>query len=349
MKARTLRFRMFSWIAGILFILFLLNAVVLLVFNVYEWQEHQHDMEEEIGEFFVLLALDALMVPVTLGIAWAATRKMVKPVKDMAQAANRIREGAFEERLPVRGEQELSDLARSLNDAFNRYQETLQRFQQFAADASHQLRTPLTAIRTTGEVALASPRTEASYRETIGEILDDAHRLGRIIEQLLELCRIGGVELRDHMETCRLPDILDDVCNRYEPLCDDRGIRLQRAWGGPGLSVVGISDLLSQAVGNLVDNAVRHVPDGGIIRVSAVRADDGTLLCRVEDSGEGIDDAYKRLIFERFKTTGSARSGGTGLGLAIVADIIKVHRGAVEVADSPLGGACFSMHLPSAS
>jgi signal transduction histidine kinase len=264
----------------------------------------------------------------------------------MAHTAQRISAGRFEERVSVpENHGEITELAHTLNHAFDRYQDAIDRMKNFASNASHQLRTPLTAMRSVGEVALQKARAPEEYRETIGSMLEEVQRLAHVIEQLLLLARMESAELRRHFVDSDAAGEMTSVVALRKPIIESKGLQLDfvpRA----AVSIKANPALLRQAFANLLDNAIRHTPEGGRIEL-AVESGNDEILVRVADTGPGIPEHFRHKLFERFSPGVSTDQQGTGLGLAIVAEVVKVHGGSLQVESVPGQGATFTMRLPA--
>jgi signal transduction histidine kinase len=209
------------------------------------------------------------------------------------------------------------------------------------------LRTPIAVIRGEADVALSQERTPAEYRESLGIILDEARRLSRLVDDLLNLARAdaGHVQLQTH--DFYLNELLGDCCRSVQGLANARGLKLE-CLPGNDLQFNGDEQLLRRLVINLLDNALRYTPSGGKV-TAALDAGSASVRLRISDTGIGIapDDAAR--VFERFYRAGEARSrqnGGVGLGLAIVRWIAGSHRGTVECASHPGQGSTFIVTLP---
>ena len=221
----------------------------------------------------------------------------------------------------------------------------LRQLEQFTSDASHQLRTPLAAMRMLGEVSLQRTRTPNEYRETIGGMLEEAARMGDIVDKLLLLARLEPQRVRERFEDVDLGRLAAAVVESFSLFAQDRGVALKTE-AVSGLHVRGDDGLLRQVLSNLLDNALRHTPAGGWITVRVSR-EGGDLQVGVQDSGPGIPAEYRQRIFERFVRVPGTPSSGSGLGLAIVSDIVKVHGGSVALADT-MSGSHFVIRLPAA-
>jgi signal transduction histidine kinase len=236
---------------------------------------------------------------------------------------------------------EVARLAHTMNRMLDRLEAAAHRQRRFVSDASHELRSPVTAMRTDLEVGLRAPTTtdwEATARRTLGE----ADRLGRLVDDLLELARLdeGATRPYDDVDLDELVALDVESRNGSVPVATDevsagrvRGDRRQ----------------LSQLLRNLVDNAVRHA--GARVAIG-VRTDGDDVVLTVDDDGDGVPDADRARVFERFARLDEARArddGGAGLGLALVQRVATAHHGSVEVGTSALGGARFEVRLPAAT
>lgn len=344
-----LRKRYVFWL---LLVIVVLVVMQLLAFGLYELAEVESwsdptEVREETGEIMVLLVVDAVILPVAFLVAWFIAGRMLVPLQAVAQTAGRISRGQLQDRIttPI-FDDEMAALVQTVNDAFDKYQGVLKRMEQFTSDASHQLRTPLAALRMAGEVSLQRERTPEEYRETIGGMLEEAERLGDSVEKLLQLARLEPGHVRERFEAVNLRKVAGNVVQSFSLLALDRGVALELA-GVAELQVRGDANLLQQALSNLLDNALRHTPPGGRVSVTFSGHAGEVELC-VQDSGPGIPPEYSARIFERFCKIPGSPSPGSGLGLAIVADIIKVHGGSVSLEPTPAGqGARFIIRLPA--
>ncbi|MCB8966446.1 MAG: HAMP domain-containing protein [Ardenticatenaceae bacterium] len=274
-------------------------------------------------------------------------RQITRPLKNIRLASQSLAAGDLSARVPlVKSHDELGRVA----DAFNQMAEQLQQQerlrQQMVADVAHELRTPITVMQSNLEAmldGLLQPE-ESELRE----LHDEARRLARMIEdlRLLSLADTGRLSLRE--EPVNVAEVVDAVVARLTPLAQRHVVTLEADVKHLKLAVLGDADRLQQALGNLIDNAIRHTPQGGRVRVTAVR-EANTIHVSVADTGSGIPASDLPYIFERFwrgDKSRSRHSGGSGLGLAIVQQIVTLHGGTVRVASPPGAGAIFTISLP---
>jgi signal transduction histidine kinase len=337
------------WLAFVLIIHFAVQGLITISHGLPEVAGGGADAALEIREMVLVLLTELLTLPLMFGVIWFISKKMFQPISSMAEAAHRIRAGELAERIPVDNpHDDIGRVAVALNDAFDGYQQAMDRVRRFSSDASHQLRTPLTAMRSIGEVCLQKDRTPEEYRDKIASMLEECQRLARIVEQLLALSRLERSKLREQFVPVNLATIVQRVIDTFRPVYTERQIDLISELA-PAIRVRGDAGLLEQVIANLVDNAVRYTPLGGVVRITTMVSSDAKAVVQVVDTGPGIPDAEKTRIFQRFVSLPGTEAGGAGLGLAIVADIVKLHDGNVQAKSNPGGGATLTVTLPLAA
>jgi signal transduction histidine kinase len=347
MKKLSLQGRVFASLV-VLLVLFIMGQ-----FGLYTWVEYRNWIEhpvvpfrDAVEEVESALVLNLVLLPLILFLAWRLSHRILGPVRAIANTAERIGGGQFDDRIDTSAmaDDEMHKLANAINTAFDRYDSAVQRLQRFAGDASHQLRTPLAAIRTMGEVAVSRDRSAAEYREAISGMLQDMDRLRAVIEQLLTLSRLEQGALRGRFKHLDVDEAMTEVARLYGPVCEEHRISLERS-STPGLRVNGALELLTEMVGNLVDNAIRHTPNGGAIRLGCLRRGEAAVLF-VHDNGPGIAEDLAERIFERFFQIPGGSVGGAGLGLALARDIAMLHGGTLRLVNPGQAGARFEASLP---
>ena len=301
------------------------------------------DVTESVRILTITLAGVSPVLVLLLGaLAWWLTGRTLRPVEAIRREVQGIRGGALHRRVPVpETDDEVAELARTMNSMLERVEAASLRQQQFVDDASHELRTPLTRMVTDLEVSLAHPDQEHP-NATMQRLLDETMGLQQLLLDLLylarsshDLHRFDEVDLDDIAIACAR-----NVRGRPAVTVDTSGVTAAR--------VRGDERALARATGNLLQNAVRHATTR--VAISTATSDG---MCRlvIDDDGAGVAPADRERVFERFTRLDGARSrndGGTGLGLAIVKDIAVRHGGAVTVGEAPLGGARFSIEIPTA-
>ena len=293
------------------------------------------------------LGLPLLIVVAGLGGFWLATRSL-RPLRVMAAQARGITGRNLNKRLEIGpSSEELAALAQTFNELLSRLDTSFETMRRFIADASHELRTPIAVIRGEADVALGRDRTPAEYRESLAIVHDEAKRLTRLVDDLLNLTRADAGHVRLQVREFYLNDLVVECCRSMQVLAGAKRISLE-CRGGEDTAYRGDEELLRRMVLNLLDNAIRYTPPGG--RVAAALERDGTAVrILVSDTGIGIAPDAAPHVFDRFYRGDCARSrqdGGFGLGLSIVKWVAESHRGRVELDSSPGVGSTFSVLLP---
>lgn len=315
--------------------------------EIHESHEKGTPFSDEYTELFAVLGVMMVSTPFSLLIAWSFAGWIMKPLRQVLQTAEKIRQGNLENRIPpMPNQDELALLAQTVNDAFDQYASAVKRLENFSSDASHQLRTPLAVIRTSAEVSLQSDRTAADYRETLGDILEQTGKLNQTIDQLLLLSRMDA-SVQTAFKPVNLTSLLQTSCAEAASFLAERRVKLDFAFDRPSFSVRGDAILLKEVFNNLLNNSLAVLKDEGIIAIRVLTRGDNSVEWIVEDSGPGIAQDEMVRIFDRFYRGRDARHAGSGLGLAIVRQIIHLHGGSINAGRSAsLGGASFSIVLP---
>ena len=298
---------------------------------------------EGLGDIFWIVGIVTLLLGALAG--WLLASSATRPMRRMAAVAEGVDAGELSTRMPVDGTRdEVRRLAESFNGMLNRLEGAFERQRAFVADASHDLRTPLTVVRGQIEVLARNPDPGPDeVRRVAGLVSQATARMEAMVEDLLLLARSESAEsLR--LENEELGPLLAGEVDGLD-FDDDRRIEIGDV---TGRTVKIDRDQVSRAVSNLISNAVHHTSTGGVIEVSAVDLGDSVSII-VDDNGPGVPEADRARIFDRFARLDQARTstdGGSGLGLAIVKAIAEAHGGGVRCVDSPIGGARFVIDLP---
>ncbi len=283
----------------------------------------------------------ALLLASLLGYALATAA--LRPVEAMRRRAEEISATTAGQRLPVpAADDEIARLARTLNEMLARLEAGLARERRFVADASHELRTPLALLKAELDLALRRERSPEELRASIVSAAEETDRLVRLANDLLVLASADEGRLRLRTEPLDLRGVLDDVAGRFEGRAQAEGRALE-VDAPPELVVQADRLRLEQALGNLVDNALRY--GAGTVRLAAA-SENGSLALRVSDEGPGFPPDYLPHAFDRFSRAPDARSGSSaGLGLALVREIARAHGGTASAEND--GGATVVVLLPS--
>jgi heavy metal sensor kinase len=296
----------------------------------------------------IMTGLFPLALALAGGGGWFLAYRALMPVDRMTKAARRIEANQLNARIEVSGSHdELDRLAETLNSMLARLESAFAEMRQFTADASHELQTPLTILRGEIEITLRSKRTEAEYVNVMKSALEEIERISVLVEGLLLLARSDAGVLRMDRKEVGLPMLVEDVLDRLAPFAQTKSVLLRLA-EIETVEVEGDPVHLGRLLFNLVDNAIKYTPPGGVVRVS-IRRDDDEAFLSIADTGMGIPPEEQKKVFQRFYRSPEARSGtqgGSGLGLAIVKSIVEAHGGTVELESTSGKGSVFTVRLP---
>jgi signal transduction histidine kinase len=288
----------------------------------------------------------ALLIAALAALAWAVTTRATRELGRLAAELETIEAGSLDRRLETRNTSEIDRLAIVLNRFLARLEVSMAHLRRFSADAAHELRTPIAALRARLEVAVASPRDAAAYREQLLDALEQTERLERLAEDLLSLAAIEADRSRASEDrVVDLASLARSVGDSLEPIAQEQHRRLV-VHAPDVLPVMGVPDLLERLMVNLVDNALRYSPPEASIEL-AIERTNGHACIRTHDDGPGIPAAEQARVFERFYRGHQSR-GGSGLGLALCREIALRHRGEIELASAPGIGTMVLVTLPLA-
>jgi heavy metal sensor kinase len=305
-------------------------------------------VETMLSRLLLLLGLGMpVVVVVAAGGGYLLVRSALQPVDEIARKAEVITQHNLSERLPVpRTGDELERLSVSLNHMIQRLDDDFEKSQRFVADASHELRTPLTVVRGELESLAQDQALDPESRERLGSLLEEAERLSKIVERLFTISRLDAGEAQAESVKFDLAALAAATTEQIALLAEDRQVAIACAAAQP-VEVEGDRARLKQVIVNLLDNAIKYTPAGGMV-VIAVMDRAGVAVLEVTDDGIGIPPEALPHVFDRFFRVDQSRSrepDGAGLGLAIVKAIVQAHGGEVE-AESKLGeGSTFRVKL----
>ncbi|NNC78938.1 MAG: HAMP domain-containing protein [Acidimicrobiales bacterium] len=306
----------------------------------------KEEVNERVQRFWVGLALVALVIlAIMTGVGWAVARSVTRPVRRLQQAANRFARGELSATEPEgRAPPELRELEDALNTMAGRLDAMLGQQRSFVADASHQLRTPLTAIRLRLENLQSATPDEAGQRE-IEASISETTRLSELVDDLLALAR---AERPPQLTTVDLVQTVAERVELWTAVADEAAVSLELDAPQRGLPVTCVDGGLEQILDNLIDNAINAAPSpGGEVKLT-VSAGSTVHEVTVADNGPGLDDQQKQRAFDRF-WQGRTDTSGTGLGLAIVLSLAKSAGGTVTITDNEPVGLRVGVELPVAT
>ncbi len=289
----------------------------------------------------LLIAGVPLLTTLVAAMAWWTIGRTLKPVSDITSTMSEITASDLHRRVPVGSDDdEISGLASTVNNTLERLEGAVATQRRFVADASHELRGPLAALRADLEISVTHP-TDTDWQSVAGDLLGDVERLDAITEDLLLLARLDSPPARHHSRV-DLARLVDEVIADIRRTDVEVSVTVETR----PCTIDGDTVQLSRMLRNLVRNAEQYAATR--IAVDLSMSGPSVRLC-VTDDGPGIPTERRREVFERFVRLDESRTpsvGGTGLGLAIVADVVAAHDGSVRVDDGPLGGASFVVELP---
>ncbi len=295
----------------------------------------------------VIAGLIALFFAFILSLLMA--RWVSAPLKQISEEAQQVAAGEAHP-IPLTGPSEVQKLLRAFNQMSSQVQQSQQSQQDFVANVSHELKTPLTAIQGFAKAILdgtaASPKALINAASVID---DEASRMHRLVLDLLTLARMDSGTAAFAKVSVNMNDLLEAVGIKFGPIAKNAGVVLDVQPGGLADPVIGDPDRLIQVLNNLVDNAIKFTPAGGKVTVFSEVVDQQVLI-HVADTGQGISPAEQKRIFERFYQVDKARPGGAvrgvGLGLSISQQIVEAHGGKIVLTSTPGEGSHFVVKLP---
>jgi heavy metal sensor kinase len=293
--------------------------------------------------------LIALLIVLVLGAVggWVLARRSLSPIGYIASKAQSITSENLSERLHPRGtDDELDDLIGTINGMIVRLESSFKRMAEFTADASHELKTPICAMRGEAEVLLSKGRPAQEYQEGLAHFIEQFDHLNQMINDLILLSKFDASQVELKMVPLRLDLLIKDLCNLFQVLADQNEIALETV-AIEEATVIGDKVRLQQLFTNLIDNAIKYTSKGSI-HVTVEKNKDSALV-KIRDTGIGIPKEEQEKIFKRFYRVDKSRSretGGVGLGLSIAEWIVHAHHGRIEVESELNQGSTFTVFLP---
>lgn len=291
-----------------------------------------------------------LLLLIAAGVGYWMSRRALAPVDALVRTARDVSGANLSTRLEkLHTGDELQRLSDTLNEMLDRIEAAFSRVTQFTADASHELRTPVSLIRTEAELALRRTRSEHEYQESLRHILLESERTTALIEQLLALARADSGREQLQMQPVDLSSVLHGVADAWKQVAAIRDLRFSARLCNQEAFVAGDENLLRRLADILLDNAFKYTPTPGMVSLTLEHRDQVAAVT-VQDSGIGIAQPEQGKIFERFYRVDKARSraqGGNGLGLSIARWIVAQHHGSIKVESRPGEGATFRVELPT--
>ncbi len=294
----------------------------------------------------ILAALPIILVLGSLG-GWLLARKSLSPIGYIASKAQSITSQNLSERLTPRGtDDEMDVLIRTINGMIARLETSFQRMAEFTADASHELKTPICAMRGEAEVLLLKGRKAEEYQEGLAHFIEQFDHLNQMINDLILLSKFDATQMELKMDPLRLDLLIKNIGDLFQVLAEQKNISFIID-PFQDVMVMGNKMRLQQLFTNLIDNAIKFTPEG-TVRIMMEKNEE-VVLIKIKDTGIGIPKEEQERIFKRFYRVDKSRSretGGVGLGLSIAEWIAYAHHGKIEVKSEVNQGSTFTIYLP---
>jgi signal transduction histidine kinase len=303
------------------------------------------ELLSDLGPQLLFSGLIGLAAALVLGFLF--TRSVAAPLRSISRAARNIARGNYRQRVPATGPREVRDLAENFNRMTEEVQRSQQTLRDFLANISHELKTPLTSIRGFSEALLdGTIDDEAGIARSARVINGESNRLLRLVQELLDLSRIESGQVSMGQDEFALDELLEHVGEVFALRSEESGVLLEMDHS-ERVRIRGDFDRLEQVLDNLIDNAFRHTPRGGSVRVAVRGLEPGTVQVTVADTGVGIPSSDVPHLFERFYRANGSTHKGYGLGLAITKEIVRAHGGDIWATSEAGRGTTFIFTLPT--
>jgi two-component system, OmpR family, sensor histidine kinase BaeS len=305
----------------------------------------QTDEEFRDNSYQAMIFATVLAIVLASCIGFLFARTLVRPINRMTTTAKAIKEGDLSARTELHGEDEIAHLGETFDAMADSIERDRELERRLTTDVAHELRTPLMAIQSTVEAMVDG--VFAADEERLETVNSEVQRLSRLVDAILKLSRLENRSTPMKKEVVDLGNLIAGIVATHEAFVADSGLTLKYEME-PGVCVQGDADMIRQATANLISNAVRYTPEGGLITVRVKRGDImGSIV--VQDTGIGLSPDEAKMVFSRFWRADAGRtreSGGLGIGLSVVKEIVERHNGWVQVEGRKGEGACFTIHIP---
>lgn len=273
---------------------------------------------------------------------------IIEPIKSILRVIKKMSEGHLNQRVQIKGHNELYQLATAFNDMAEKLEEVDISRQEFVSNVSHELKTPLSSIKVLSESLLLQDNISVDvYREFLQDINSEVDRMTNIINDLLQLVKLDRNQIQLVFKPVNLNDCTESILKRLQPLANKKNIHL--IYKKDKIVIADADETkLSLAISNLVDNAIKYTPNNGVINID-IDCDHQNAFIKVQDTGIGISEEEQSKVFERFYRVDKTRdreTGGTGLGLAITHSTILLHNGSIKLTSKENEGSIFTVRIP---
>lgn len=318
------------------------------VIQVGKSSEHRAELLARFRTIVLLVLISVVLVGVTGGALF--TYASLQPIRDLSAAVRTILQtGRMSARVPARETDDaLDELSVLFNTLLDRIDSLIGAMRGSLDNVAHDLRTPMTRLRSIAETALQTEHSPEALREALADCLEESERVVAMLDTLMDISEAETGAMTLHLEPVNLAELVRETVELYADIAEEKPLTIATAVPDD-LSVVADRSRLRQVMANLVDNAVKYTPRGGRIRIEGHREADG-ITFRVQDTGIGIPATELPRVWERLYRGDQSRSErGLGLGLSLVRAIVQAHGGRVEVSSEPGVGSTFTVSLPAAS
>jgi len=274
-------------------------------------------------------------------------RQLARPLNELTQASEKISEGHLEQKVEVNTQDEIGELAQAFNTMSSKLKGSEDLRRQMTADIAHELRTPMSVIQ--GDLEAVIDGVYPANQETFQSLLDETHRVSRLIDDLREISLLEAGELPLERESTNIKTLVQQLVQTYQIKAESNGITLKFNNTDVVSEIEADADRIAQVLRNLISNAIRYTPSGGTVVINLHR-ENGDLNCTVTDTGPGMSEEEAHRVFERFWRADQSRarhSGGSGLGLSISKRLVEAHGGKMWVQTALNQGSTFGFSLPA--
>lgn len=304
-----------------------------------------NSLDEMKAQTYLLSLITSLLVAL---LSFFTSGVIIKPLKRLLDFVQKITNGQLDQKIKVKGKDEVSELGMAINHMTEQLERVEQSREEFVSNVSHELKTPLSAIKVLTEALLFQENVpEEMYKEFFTDINSEVDRLNNIINDLLTLVRLDQKEVPMNIVAMNLTQVIQAILKRLSPLAKQKDIELIFE-GKPEVKVEIDEVKLTLAISNLIENGIKYTPEGGSVKVT-LNSDHQDAFVGIADTGLGINPEELSKIFERFYRTDKTRNretGGTGLGLAITYKTIVMHNGRIKVESEEQKGTKFLVRIP---
>lgn len=317
-----------------------------LIMQVGKNSTQSHQLRRRLRGVFIWFVIPALGLGLLGGVL--VTYRAIRPIRRLSETVEHIlRTGSLDRRvIRGKGQSELDELVQLFNRMLDQNQALINGMRESLDNVAHDLRTPMTRLRGSAEMALGQPDDPTGLREALADCMEESEQVLTMLNTLMDVAEAETGAMRLQLEEVDLAPVVDSVLDLYGLLAEEAGVELKARVPGE-LVVKADRARLKQVLANLLDNALKYIGQGNLVEVSAEK-DQSAVLIRVRDNGLGIEPAEQDKIWQRLYRGDQSRSKrGLGLGLSLVKAMVNAHGGTIEVESRPGRGSCFTISLPS--